>query len=116
MVRERATRSFGSLPGIFLIRLNRILTEDQPEFRRYSSEEDAGYNKWTEKSFESVLECLRYDRGRIYEKVLSMQPEELDRVGKHPKYGEMNVPMWVEFFLLHEAHHLYSIFQLVNHC
>lgn len=105
----------GRYQEIFLIRINRILAEDTPEFRRYTSEEDAGFNKWTEKSLDSILECIRYDRGRIYELVLSIQAEGLDRTGVHPKFGAMNIPMWVEFFLLHEAHHLYSIFQLVNH-
>jgi hypothetical protein len=30
-------------------------------------------------------------------------------VGIHPLFGEMSLALWVEFFLLHEAHHLYIV-------
>ncbi|PYX99012.1 MAG: hypothetical protein DMG63_10280 [Acidobacteria bacterium] len=39
----------------------------------------------------------------------SLSDEQLARTGIHPVLGEMDVPLWLEFFLLHEAHHLYAI-------
>ena len=30
------------------------------------------------------------------------------------KFGEMTLGIWLEFFLLHEAHHLLSVMQLVR--
>jgi len=38
----------------------------------------------------------------------------LSRIGMHPKYGRLTILKWAEFFVLHEAHHLFTIFQLVN--
>jgi hypothetical protein len=37
--------------------------------------------------------------------------EELGRTGIHAKFGPMDVPRWLEFFLVHEAHHLYVALQ-----
>ena len=34
---------------------------------------------------------------------------QLARTGVHPTLGEMALPLWIEFFLLHEAHHLYVV-------
>jgi hypothetical protein len=34
---------------------------------------------------------------------------DASRVGIHPLFGEMSLALWVEFFLLHEAHHLYVV-------
>jgi hypothetical protein len=43
-----------------------------------------------------------------------LSPDKLDRTGIHPKYGKLNIIDWTEFFLLHEAHHLFAIFQLTH--
>jgi hypothetical protein len=40
---------------------------------------------------------------------------ELNKTGTHPVYGNLNILKWIEFFLLHEAHHLLTIFQLANY-
>ncbi len=46
-------------------------------------------------------------------KIFSLKDDELRRIGIHLAFGEMTVVMWVNFFLLHEAHHLFTIFKLV---
>jgi hypothetical protein len=38
----------------------------------------------------------------------------LKRTGLHPRYGVLTIPQWTEFFLLHEAHHLFSLFMLLQ--
>ena len=35
-------------------------------------------------------------------------------IGHHPKYGALTLVEWTEFFLLHEAHHLFTLFKLLN--
>ncbi|HVT60257.1 MAG TPA: DinB family protein [Thermoanaerobaculia bacterium] len=41
----------------------------------------------------------------------SLTPDQLDRIGVHPAMGPLPIRLWLEFFLLHEAHHLYTILQ-----
>jgi Protein of unknown function (DUF1569) len=33
--------------------------------------------------------------------------DRMGRVGHHPAFGALNLRQWVQFFLMHEAHHLY---------
>jgi len=45
----------------------------------------------------------------VIHQVSGLSDEQLTRTGLHPVLGEMDIPLWLEFFLLHEAHHLYAI-------
>jgi hypothetical protein len=38
--------------------------------------------------------------------------DQLALKGTHPKYGTLMITEWTEFFLLHEAHHLFTLFRL----
>jgi hypothetical protein len=37
---------------------------------------------------------------------------DLQKKGTHSTFGEMNLLNWINFFLLHEAHHLFNIFKI----
>lgn len=94
---------------VFLERLNRILQEDRPQFGRYCAEEDESWPSWSPLAVDLLLARIRQLRQEVRSKVGSLSREQLVRTGIHPVLGEMNVPLWLEFFLLHEAHHLYAI-------
>ena len=61
-----------------------------------------------------MLEELNRDRVTLTGVVTKMKENELRRVGVHPKFGRLTVLDWTEFFLLHEAHHLFTIFRLAH--
>ncbi len=42
----------------------------------------------------------------------SIKEKDLERTGTHPVFGTMNIAQWLNFFLLHEAQHLFTIFKL----
>ena len=46
--------------------------------------------------------------------LLGFGEKELKRVATHPAYGEMTMIQWLHFFLLHESHHLFTIFKLAG--
>jgi DinB superfamily len=48
-------------------------------------------------------------RAEIIQLITGLSEAETNRVGGHPLFREMTVALWVEFFLLHEAHHLYMV-------
>jgi hypothetical protein len=50
----------------------------------------------------------------LNELVLNLSRTDLERIGIHKKFGNLNIIQWLEFFVLHEAHHIYTIFQLAN--
>lgn len=43
---------------------------------------------------------------------LSIKEKDLGRTGTHPVFGTMTITQWLNFFLLHEANHLFTIFKL----
>jgi hypothetical protein len=92
---------------VFLERIRRILTEDEPRLARYRAEEDPQWPKWPAMPIDEMLRRLKTLRGDLIELVNNLSPDQLRRIGMHPTFGEMNIVLWVEFFLLHEAHHLY---------
>jgi DinB superfamily len=38
-----------------------------------------------------------------------LSPPDFARVGTHSRFGPLSLAAWIEFFLAHEAHHLYTI-------
>lgn len=94
---------------VMLERIERILAEDRPLLGRYRAEEDPEWPAWADLSTEEVLGPLKALRSRLVERVEGLSAAELSRTGVHPAFGEMTIPAWLEFFLLHEAHHLYVV-------
>jgi hypothetical protein len=96
---------------IFRERIDRILREDRPMFTRYRAEEDPQWPAWAAKSTDAVLGELRALRSQMISLFDGLSDVELLRTGVHPRFGEMAVLQWMEFFLLHEGHHLYTVMQ-----
>jgi hypothetical protein len=93
---------------VFLIaRVRRILDEDGPDLGRYRAEEDEGWPAWQSLRTDEVLERLRRGRAAFAALAGSLTEAQWDRVGHHPLFGALTLRRWVEFFLIHEAHHLY---------
>ncbi len=99
---------------VFLDRLERIRTEERPLLPRYLAEEDPAWREWPELPLEEVQSRLRSLRGRLIAVIDQLPGSDLSRTAIHPRFGEMSVVEWLEFFLLHEAHHLYRVFQLAR--
>jgi uncharacterized damage-inducible protein DinB len=95
--------------AVFLERLHRILSENAPEIGRYRAEEDSAWLEWSRLSTEEVLSRLRTLRAEIIRLISGLSRDDASRVGIHPLFGEMSIALWLEFFLLHEAHHLYIV-------
>ncbi len=99
---------------VFIERLNHILQQDTPAFDRYVADTDPSFAVWVEKSLEPLREEMQKEREVIIRKITGLSSEALQRVGIHPAYGHLPVMGWAEFFLLHEAHHLFTIFKLTS--
>lgn len=94
--------------------MERILAEQTPEFPRYRAEEDPEWTTWSSLLTQQVLVRLSSMRAKLMARVRSLSEEDFERTGIHPKFGEMTLSLWLEFFLVHEAHHLYVVLQLVR--
>jgi len=94
--------------AVFLDRLRRLLTEDRPSLGRYRAEEDPEWPAWAALSLAEILGRLRALRAELCGLVRELSAGDCARTGLHPTFGEMDVAGWLQFFLLHEAHHLYT--------
>ncbi len=97
---------------VFLMRVNKIINSDNPYFDRYTSEGDANFDKMKKLLSVELLHHLKEERKKVTDFIFNLNKSELQKPGTHQKFGAMNVVEWIEFFLLHEAHHIYTIFKL----
>jgi hypothetical protein len=95
-------------------RLRRILAEPEPPLPRYSAEEDPEWPRWAALPLAAVTAELAARRAGLVAAVAAIPPASLARRGVHPLLGAMPIPLWLEFFLLHEAHHLFVTMQLAR--
>jgi uncharacterized damage-inducible protein DinB len=98
---------------LFLERLDRILSEDTPRLGRYRAEEDPEWPQWSGLPLDDVLPRLKDARRHLIAWVRALSPDQIRRTGLHPSFGPMTIPQLLEFFLLHEAHHLYTAMLLI---
>src|SRR5664279_2473630 len=94
-----------------LIRFKRILNEQEPLLDRYIAEEDEQFNTVLNQSSKKIFIQLKEGRQPFTAYLLSLIKEDLSRRGIHPVLGKMALSEWIEFFLLHESHHMMTIFK-----
>ena len=99
---------------VFLDRIRLILTNEVPEFTAYKAEDDDEFEIYCAFTTYELLKKISSDREIIFHLITHLPSDKLDRIGTHPKFGKLTILEWTEFFLLHEAHHLFAIFQLAH--
>jgi uncharacterized damage-inducible protein DinB len=92
---------------VFLERLRRILSESAPQLGRYLAEEDPDWPEWSRLPTQEVFSRHTAVRAEFVRLGKALSQADASRVGIHPLFGDMSLARWLEFFLLHEAHHLY---------
>jgi hypothetical protein len=99
---------------VFIDRIHSILKKDGQVFERYKAEDDPEFKIYQDKPTQELLKILTDDREKIYKLITRLHHDELNRIGIHKKFGSLTIVQWTEFFLLHEAHHIFTVFQLVH--
>lgn len=95
-------------------RINLILRQKEPVLKRYVAEDDELFPPLFSKSLQKIMDELQKSRQSFNGLVTSIPEDKLSRTGIHPVLGKMTLTEWIEFFLLHEAHHLMTIFKLAH--
>ncbi len=93
-------------------RIRRILDEDNPSFERYTAEADPMFHDNCAKSTREIMQDMLTIRKEMSAGIFSFTDADLKKTGEHPVFGKMNLVEWLNFFLLHEAHHLFTIFKM----
>lgn len=99
---------------IFMDRTDRILIGGEPLFERYNALADPQFAKWLPLDTSLIIQRTKRLRNKVAKGLTSLTDNQEQKVGRHPKFGRLTLLDWTEFFLLHEVHHLYTIFRLVK--
>jgi uncharacterized damage-inducible protein DinB len=95
--------------SVLLQRIDLILSGDRPAMPRYKAETDEAWPQWRDAPLTQSLQEIARQRARLRERLEALTTEQWSRVGVHPVIGPMTLASWLEFFLVHEAHHLYTL-------
>jgi len=98
----------------FIKRLHMMAAGNEPTFQRYIADNDPLFDDYLKKSISELQSDTTEKRSFIYNHLSHLSDAQLDLKGRHPVYGLIRVSGWADFFLLHEGHHLWTIFQLTS--
>jgi hypothetical protein len=99
---------------MFIKRVSMMLTEDNPLFSPYTAESDPLFHDNCGLTTRVVMQDLFDIRKELSSAILSFKETDIEREARHSTYGKMNLLLWLNFFLLHEAHHLFTIFKMAG--
>lgn len=103
-----------SYQPVFIGRVHQMLKGDTPVFNAYRADNEPDFIEARGWSLNDLLDKLNGNRRQILELITNLPDDQLLLKGTHPKYGTLTITEWTEFFLLHEAHHLFTIFRLTK--
>ena len=99
---------------VFISRVHQMLKGDTPVFNAYRADDEADFIEAREQALNDLIRKINGNRRQILELVTNLPDDQLSLKGTHPKYGTLIITEWTEFFLLHEAHHLFTMFKLAK--
>jgi uncharacterized damage-inducible protein DinB len=97
---------------VFMLRVRQILENNNPAFPRYTAEADPEFLDNCGKSTREIMGDMITIRKQTAAEITAFPPGDLAKTGTHPVFGQLTLLQWLNFFLLHEAHHLFTIFKL----
>lgn len=96
----------------FIKRVKQILEGNNPAFERYTADADPLFHDNCGKSIREIMHDMLTTRKEIASGMVALPETDFAKKGIHPAFGEMTLLQWINFFLLHEAHHLFAILKL----
>ena len=96
----------------FISRVKQLLEGSNPSFSRYTAETDPLFADNCHKSVREIMQDLLSIRNQMLAEISSFRDADFEKTAVHPVFGKMNLAQWLNFFLLHEAHHMFAVFKL----
>lgn len=98
----------------YIHRIRRILNEEKPALPSYLAEEDAEWPEWHRLPLNEIETRWITQRSDLIELLQRTSPDHVHCIGIHSTLGELTLLEWLDFFLVHEGHHLLSILKLIR--
>lgn len=103
-----------SYQDVFIGRINLILQHNGITFEGYKGDDDPNFKASQQMTVSGLLSKIDADRKSMIDLIESIPAGKLNYTATHLRYGKMTLPEWIQFFLLHESHHLFIIFKLAH--
>jgi|FLYL01.1.fsa_nt_gi hypothetical protein len=84
-----------------------------PRWRPLTPLSDPAVARLSTLPLQELLERIDETRAALKQHLKTLPPAAWRLTGAHPQLGEIPLPLWLELFLLHEAHHLHSLLVLI---
>ncbi|HYC39608.1 MAG TPA: DinB family protein [Chitinophagaceae bacterium] len=97
---------------VFCHRARQILQGSMPRFDRYTADVDPLFLDNCHRTSREIMQDLLSTRKMMSSEFAQLNEKDFGKQGVHPYFGTMNLLQWLNFFLLHEAHHMFTIFKL----
>lgn len=91
---------------VFRLRLERMLSEDNPVFAPFPPEQWLANRDATRDDTQALLRDLALQRQASINMLQRLTGDEWQRPGTHPTQGNYTVSTWVDYWLKHDAEHL----------
>ncbi len=98
----------------FISRIKQLLQGNNPSFPRYTAETDPLFADNCHKTVREIIQDLLGMRKQMHAEMTGFSDSDFLKTAVHPVYGKMDLSQWLNFFLLHEAHHMFVIFKLAG--
>ena len=99
---------------VFFERVQTIMSTFNALIPPYIVHEDEGFARVAQLPVSELLTNLNEMRQTINDFYFNLNSGELIRKGRHTQLGNFSIALWAEYFLLHEAHHIFQIFRMSN--
>lgn len=99
---------------VFFENIKIIMSTFNAVITPYQASEDDAFVNTSQLPVRDLLTRLNGHRQVINEFYFNLNSGELSRKGKHTELGNFSIALWAEYFLLHEAHHIFQIFRMSN--
>lgn len=96
----------------FIHRLSELASGQVFEFTAYNTKNDPLFEEYHSLEPQDIWDRIQERREDLISIVESLTETQLAIKGNHETYGTMSVAEWIDFFLLHEAHHVYRMLML----
>jgi len=92
--------------------LNDIVQNQASVFSAYDTKKDPLFQEYQQLEVMDIWDRIQERREDLVSIAETITEEQLQKTGTHALYGSMSVGDWIDFFLLHEAHHMYRMLML----
>jgi isopentenyldiphosphate isomerase len=96
----------------FYDRIFQILETENPVFTRYDGQNDINFVNMQVLTPKEAWQELKDMRRHLINVADKLSKKDLKKTATHPIYGTLSLEQWIDFFILHESHHIFAIFQL----